>query len=67
MADRYREQVTLLLRILPSVAREEVFGLKGGTAINLFERNMPACRSTSTSPICHSMIEIPRSPTLRPR
>ena len=41
MADRYREQVILLLRILPSVAREEVFGLKGGTAINLFERNMP--------------------------
>jgi len=41
MADRYREQVILLLRILPSVAREEVFGLKGGTAINLFERDMP--------------------------
>src|SRR5579863_4538812 len=41
MADRYREQVILLLRILPSVAREEVFGLKGGTAINLFERNLP--------------------------
>jgi predicted nucleotidyltransferase component of viral defense system len=41
MADRYREQVNLLLRILPSVAREEIFGLKGGTAINLFERNMP--------------------------
>lgn len=41
MADRYRDQVILLLRILPSVAREEVFGLKGGTAINLFERNLP--------------------------
>jgi predicted nucleotidyltransferase component of viral defense system len=41
MADRYRDQVILLLRILPSVAREEVFGLKGGTAINLFERDMP--------------------------
>ena len=41
MADRYREQVILLLRILPSVAREDVFGLKGGTAINLFERNLP--------------------------
>ncbi len=41
MANHYREQVILLLRILPSVAREEVFGLKGGIAINLFERNMP--------------------------
>jgi predicted nucleotidyltransferase component of viral defense system len=41
MADPYREQVILLLRILPSIARELVFGLKGGTAINLFERNLP--------------------------
>lgn len=41
MADRFREQVILLLRILPSVAREEAFGLKGGTAINLFERDLP--------------------------
>ena len=36
-----RAQVQLLLRILPAIAREEVFGLKGGTAINLFVRDMP--------------------------
>jgi predicted nucleotidyltransferase component of viral defense system len=41
MAENYREQVRLLLRILPLVAEEEVFALKGGTAINLFERDLP--------------------------
>jgi predicted nucleotidyltransferase component of viral defense system len=37
----YREQVSLLLRILPIIAREETFALKGGTAINLFVRDLP--------------------------
>ena len=37
----YRKQVELLLTVLPHVAKEPVFALKGGTAINLFERNMP--------------------------
>jgi predicted nucleotidyltransferase component of viral defense system len=37
----FYSQVELLLRVLPLVAREEVFALKGGTAINLFVRNMP--------------------------
>jgi len=34
-------QVELLLKVLPLVAKEEAFALKGGTAINLFVRNMP--------------------------
>src|SRR6516165_1707670 len=37
----YRRQVTLLLRVLPIVAQENCFALKGGTAINLFIRDMP--------------------------
>ena len=37
----YAAQVALLVRILPHVAREEVFALKGGTAINLFYRDLP--------------------------
>lgn len=41
MADNYLDQVRLLLRVLPLVAQEEIFALKGGTAINLFERNLP--------------------------
>ena len=40
-SDQYRRQVELLVRILPFVAREECFALKGGTAINLFVRDMP--------------------------
>ena len=37
----YQKQVELLLRILPSVMQEEVFALKGGTAINFFWRDYP--------------------------
>ncbi len=40
-AEPYRRQVTLLIRTLPSIAAEECFALKGGTAINLFIRDMP--------------------------
>lgn len=39
--DRYRQQVALLIRTLPFVAEEPDFALKGGTAINLFVRDMP--------------------------
>ena len=39
--DGYVEQVQLLVRILPVVAEETVFALKGGTAINLFYRDLP--------------------------
>lgn len=38
---RYADQVRLLLRVLPLVAQEKDFALKGGTAINLFVRDMP--------------------------
>lgn len=37
----YRAQVDLLLQLLPYIGREESLALKGGTAINLFERDMP--------------------------
>ncbi len=37
----YRAQVDLLLQVLPHVAKEECFALKGGTAINMFVWNMP--------------------------
>ncbi|WP_284948173.1 nucleotidyl transferase AbiEii/AbiGii toxin family protein [Acidisoma cladoniae] len=39
--DTYRQQVALLIRVLPFVAGERAFALKGGTAINLFVRDMP--------------------------
>ena len=36
----YIEQVRLLVHLLPSVAKQACFALKGGTAINLFFRDM---------------------------
>ena len=39
--EAYRRQVRLLMRLLPLVAREDCFALKGGTAINLFVRDLP--------------------------
>ena len=39
--EQYRRQVALLVRILPFIADEPCFALKGGTAINLFVRDMP--------------------------
>ena len=41
MDDVYRRQVRLLVSVLPEIAKEPVFALKGGTAINLFYRDMP--------------------------
>lgn len=41
MNDAYKKQVQLLLNVLPEVAKEECFAMHGGTAINLFVRNMP--------------------------
>jgi predicted nucleotidyltransferase component of viral defense system len=40
-SETYRRQAALLIRTLPLVAEETVFALKGGTAINLFIRDMP--------------------------
>jgi hypothetical protein len=37
----FTEQVRLLVALLPSVAKQTCFALKGGTAINLFLRDMP--------------------------
>ena len=39
--EQYMRQVDLLVRTLPFIARHETFALKGGTAINLFYRDMP--------------------------
>nr|WP_265707055.1 nucleotidyl transferase AbiEii/AbiGii toxin family protein [Verminephrobacter aporrectodeae] len=38
---RYTDRVQLLVDILPVLAREPRFALKGGTAINLFEHDLP--------------------------
>lgn len=38
---QYYKQVQLLVRVLPLIATEDCFALKGGTAINLFVRDVP--------------------------
>ncbi len=39
--EEYKRQVQLLLKVIPEVAKEDCFALHGGTAINLFLRDMP--------------------------
>jgi predicted nucleotidyltransferase component of viral defense system len=41
VAENFRRQVDLLLRTVPFIAKETCFALKGGTAINLFFRDLP--------------------------
>jgi hypothetical protein len=41
ISEKYRNQVSLLLEIMPYVAKESVFALKGGSAINMFYNNIP--------------------------
>lgn len=41
MNDIYKKQVALLIRIMPLVYRIKDFAVHGGTAINLFHKNMP--------------------------
>ena len=41
MNEQYKNQVALLIKILPSVYRIKDFAIHGGTAINLFHKNLP--------------------------
>jgi len=36
MDEKYLNQVSLLVKVLPVITKEKCFALKGGTAINLF-------------------------------
>lgn len=51
----YREQVQLLLEILPVLFETNLFALKDGTAINLFYRNMP--RYSVDIDLCYLSLE----------
>ena len=41
ISSKYKTQADLLLQVIPHVPKEASLALKGGTAINLFHRNMP--------------------------
>lgn len=61
-AEAYKKQVALLIRALPIVTEEECFVLKGGTAINLFVRDLP--RLSVDIDLTYLPVE-PRSTSLR--
>lgn len=41
MIEAYKKQVALLIRIMPLIYKITDFAVHGGTAINLFVKNMP--------------------------
>ena len=41
VTNQYQKQVELLLLVLPEVAKIDAFAFHGGTAINLFIRDLP--------------------------
>ena len=41
MSNEYAKKVEILLRMIPIVTEESVFAVHGGSAINLFVRNLP--------------------------
>ncbi len=41
MNKKFKDQVSLIIRVLPIIAKEKNIALHGGTAINLFRREMP--------------------------
>lgn len=56
------KQAELMVRVIPHVAAEKCFALKGGTAINLFVRDMP--RLSVDIDLTYLPIE-PRGPSLK--
>jgi len=52
MMERYVHQVELLLDVLPYTMKDHRFAPKGGTAINLFYREMPRFQWILTFAIC---------------
>ena len=41
MRKQYQKQVRLLIQVMPFLSSTDQFALKGGTAINFFDRNFP--------------------------
>jgi predicted nucleotidyltransferase component of viral defense system len=59
----YFQQAELMLRAIPHVAAETCFALKGGTAINLFVRDMP--RLSVDIDLAYLPLGEPREPALK--
>lgn len=59
----YFKQAELMLRTIPHVAAETCFALKGGTAINLFVRDMP--RLSVDIDLAYLLVDEPRETALK--
>jgi hypothetical protein len=62
MDKTYADTVRLLLSVAPDVFRSSVFAMKGGTAINLFVRNMP--RLSVDIDVVYTPWDVPRDKAL---
>lgn len=63
MDKAYTDAVRLLLTVAPDVFRSDAFAMKGGTAINLFVRDMP--RLSVDIDVVYTRWEVPRDEALR--
>ena len=63
MDKAYTDTVRLLLSVAPDVFRSDAFAMKGGTAINLFVRDMP--RLSVDIDVVYTRWEVPRDEALR--
>src|SRR4030065_2569645 len=53
----YVDTVRLLLRVVPDIFKNEIFAMKGGTAINLFVQDMPRLS------VDIDLVYVPRDPS----
>jgi len=59
----YADTVRLLLTVAPEIFRSDIFAMKGGTAINLFVRDMP--RLSVDIDVAYTSWETPRDAALK--
>lgn len=63
MNKAYADTVRLLLTVAPEIFRSDIFAMKGGTAINLFVRDMP--RLSVDIDVAYTSWETPRDAALK--
>ena len=63
MNKAYADTVSLLLTVAPEIFRSDIFAMKGGTAINLFVRDMP--RLSVDIDVAYTSWETPRDAALK--
>jgi predicted nucleotidyltransferase component of viral defense system len=63
MNKAYADTVRLLLTVAPEIFRSDIFAMKGGTAINLFVRDMP--RLSVDIDVTYTSWETPRDAALK--